>query len=90
MYPMQSDPDDRGPNVLFRYACRCTYIISMRKPFEAKFLHAQEAVEDVKSTAQRIGTAAESQATLNIALTGVCVAALLVAVLLVHRAGAGR
>lgn len=62
----------------------------MRKPFEAKFLRAAETVQDVRETSRRIGDAAESQATLNIALTAVCVTALLVAVLLVRDAGAGH
>lgn len=61
----------------------------MRKPFEAKFMQAHETVEDVRESARKIGDAAESQVTLNIALTAVCVAALLVAALLVH-SGAGR
>jgi hypothetical protein len=58
----------------------------MRKPFEAKFMRVQETVADVRETSRRVGNAAESQATLNIALTAVAVTALLVAVLLVHRA----
>lgn len=64
----------------------------MRKPFEDKFMQAHEAVEDVRESARKIGVAAESQVTLNIALTAVCVTALLVAALLVHgaRSGAGR
>ena len=67
------------------------YIIFMRKPFEAKIFSVRETAEDVRDTAQRIGAAAESQATLNIALTAVAVTALLVAVILVRgaaRAGA--
>ena len=63
----------------------------MRKPFEAKFMRVHETIEDARETSRRIGDAAESQATLNIALTAVCVTALLVAALLVHRAAeAGR
>jgi len=84
-------------NDLFRvrillYARRCTYIIFMRKPFEAKIMHAHETAEDVRATVRKVGQAAESQVTLNIALTGVCVAALLVACLLVRsqRTGAGQ
>lgn len=67
----------------------------MRKPFEAKFMHVQETVGDVRADVrkmgQSIGRAAHSQAQLNIALTGVCVAALLIAVILVRsqRTGAG-
>lgn len=64
------------------------YIFHMRKPFQAKFMHVQEAADDVQAAARKIGQAAEAQATLNIALTAVAVAALVVAVLLVH--GAGR
>lgn len=64
----------------------------MRKPFTSKVFDVKETVGDVRSTAQRIGSAAESQATLNIALTAVCVTALLVAALLVHHTAreAGR
>lgn len=61
----------------------------MRKPFSDKLLHVQETVEDVRTTSRRIGDAAESQATLNVALTGVCVCALLIALLLVRERGAG-
>lgn len=50
----------------------------------------QETVEDVRTTSRRIGDAAESQATLNIALTGVCVCALLIALLMAREVGAGR
>jgi CHASE3 domain sensor protein len=53
----------------------------MRKPFQAKILRVQETIEDARDASQRIGNAAESQATLNIALTAVCVTALLVALL---------
>jgi hypothetical protein len=56
----------------------------MRKPFTSKVFKVEETVGDVRATAQRIGTAAESQATLNVALTAVAVTALLVAALLVH------
>lgn len=69
------------------------YIFPMRKPFESKIFTVKETAEDVRETAQRIGAAAESQATLNIALTAVCVTALLVAVIVVRgaaRAGAGQ
>lgn len=64
----------------------------MRKPFEAKVSQAKETVADLRSMSQRVGNAAESQVTLNIALTAVCVTALLLAALLVHRAaeGSGR
>lgn len=53
----------------------------MRKPFQAKILRVQETIEDARDASQRIGNAAESQATLNIALTAVCVTALLVALI---------
>ncbi|NUR38824.1 MAG: hypothetical protein HOV73_01890 [Streptomyces sp.] len=39
-----------------------------------------ETVQDVRETSRRIGEAAETQATLNIALTSVAVTGLLVAV----------
>lgn len=39
---------------------------------------------EIRSAARKTGQAAETQAELNIALTGVCVAALLVACLLVR------
>lgn len=55
----------------------------MRKPFTAKITAVTEGVDDVREAARRIGDAAQSQATLNIALTGVAVAALLVCTLLV-------
>jgi len=60
------------------------YIFLMRKPFEAKFMRVQETVADVRETSRRVGNAAESQATLNVALTAVAVTALLVAVILVR------
>lgn len=60
----------------------------MRKLFDDKIMHAHETLTDtadeVRATAYKIGQAAESQAELNIALTGVCIAALLVACLLVR------
>jgi hypothetical protein len=71
------------PRILL-YARRCTYIIFMRKVFEDKIMHVHETAEDVRATVRKVGQAAESQITLNIALTGVCVAALLVACLLVR------
>lgn len=57
----------------------------MRKPFEAKISQARDAVDDVRSSAQQIGEAAHSQATLNIALTAVAVVGLLLAAYAVHR-----
>jgi hypothetical protein len=72
------------------YPHRCTYIIFMRKPFQAKIMSVHETVAGVRETSERIGDAAHSQATLNIALTAVCVTALIVAALLVHEAVAGR
>ncbi|KUM82381.1 hypothetical protein AQI94_41900 [Streptomyces pseudovenezuelae] len=71
------------------YAHRCKYIFFMRKPFEAKILRVQETIDDVSDTSRRIGNAAESQATLNIALTAVCVAALLVAMIVARGARGG-
>jgi hypothetical protein len=56
----------------------------MRKPFEAKFMHMHEGVDDAREAIRRIGDAAESQARLNIALTGVCCLALIAAILLVR------
>jgi hypothetical protein len=73
----------------FPYAHRCTYINSMRKPFEAKTMHVHETIGDVRESVRRVGDAAHSQATLNIAPTACCVAALLVASLLVHSARTG-
>ncbi|WP_298561357.1 hypothetical protein [Streptomyces luteogriseus] len=58
----------------------------MRKPFDDKVSQAKEAVADLRTVSQRVGQAAESQATLNIALTAVCCAALLVAALIVRGA----
>lgn len=74
------------------YADRCTYILCMRKIFEAEKMRVHETAEDVQAAARRIGEAAETQATLNIALTGVAVCALLIAVIVVRsqRTGAGR
>jgi hypothetical protein len=62
----------------------------MRKYLDIKNLDAKigGGVDDARAAAQAIGHAAESQATLNIALTGVCVCALLIAILAV-RSGAG-
>lgn len=57
------------------------YIIFMRKPFEDKIMRVHEIESDVRASVRKLGQAAESQATLNIALTGVCVAALLVAMI---------
>lgn len=62
------------------------YIYSMRKFLDAKILDFETTGRDVRDTAGKIGRAAESQARLNIALTAVAVAALLVAVLVVHDA----
>jgi hypothetical protein len=67
------------------------YIYRMRKYLDIKTLGIKETAGDVRDTARSIGAAAESQATLNIALTAVCVTALLVAVIVVRgaaRAGA--
>lgn len=52
----------------------------MRKPFEAKVFSVEKAADDVRVTAQRIGAAAETQATLNLALTAVCVALVVILV----------
>lgn len=52
----------------------------MRKIFDTKILPVHETVQDVRETSRRIGEAAETQATLNIALTSVAVTGLLVAV----------
>lgn len=60
------------------------YIYSMRKFLDAKILDIETTAGDVRDTAGKIGRAAESQARLNIALTAVAVAALLVAVLVVR------
>lgn len=67
------------------------YIIFMRKVFEAKTMHVHETVDDIRASVRKVGQAAHSQANLNIALTACCVAALLVAVLVVRsgRTGAG-
>lgn len=64
----------------------------MRKAFEDKIMRVHGISDDVRASVRKVGNAAESQATLNIALTGVCVAALLVACLLVRsaRTGAGH
>ncbi len=47
-------------------------------------MRVHEAADDVQAAARRIGEAAETQATLNIALTGVAVAALLMVAILVR------
>lgn len=54
-----------------------------------KIMHVHESVAEVRASARKVGDAAESQATLNIALTAVCVTALIVAALLVHGARTG-
>lgn len=56
----------------------------MRKPFEAKIMQMHETADDVRDSVRKVGDAAHSQASLNIALTAVCVAALLVAVIVVR------
>lgn len=60
------------------------------KDFRPKLSSVQRSVDEVRTSARKVGDAAESQATLNIALTAVCVAALLVAALLVHEVYRGR
>ena len=66
----------------------------MRKLFQDKVLKVEQTAEDVRATVRSVGDAAYSQASLNIALTAVCVTALIVAALLVHheqeKRGAGR
>ena len=47
-------------------------------------MRVHDAADDVQTAARKVGAAAESQATLNIALTGVAVAALLIAVIVVR------
>jgi hypothetical protein len=47
-------------------------------------MHMHEGVDDAREAIRRIGDAAESQARLNIALTGVCCLALIAAILLVR------
>lgn len=66
------------------------YIDLMMKAFGAKVFDAKNTVAEVRETSRRIGDAAETQATLNIALTAVCVAALLVAALLVNSTTRGQ
>lgn len=66
------------------------YIFFMRKILDVKNLDPAGTAKELRETAARVGAAAESQARLNIALTAVCVAALLVAVLTVRSAGAGQ
>jgi hypothetical protein len=56
----------------------------MRKPFSSKISAAHEAADEIRQNVRKVGDAAHSQATLNLALTAVCVTALLVAALLVH------
>jgi hypothetical protein len=62
----------------------------MRKILDVESLDAKigapvrETVTEVRTAAAKAGRAAESQATLNIALTAVAVCALLVAVLVVR------
>lgn len=43
-------------------------------------MRVHETVDDVQTAARRVGQAAEAQATLNIALTGLCLAALMIAI----------
>lgn len=54
------------------------------KNLDAKIGPVRDTVTEVRTAAAKAGRAAESQATLNIALTAVAVCALLVAVLLVR------
>lgn len=56
----------------------------MRKPFSAKIMRVQETVADVRETSQKIGSAAESQVTLNVALTAVAVTALMIALVVLQ------
>lgn len=54
-------------------------------------MHVHDSFTEVRASARKVGDAAESQATLNIALTAVCVTALIVACLLVAEVrGAGQ
>lgn len=67
----------------------------MRKLFDVKNLDAKigpvrDTVTEVRGAARQIGDAAETQATLNIALTAVCCCSLLIAALIVHGAARGR
>lgn len=67
----------------------------MRKLFDPKTLDVKigpvrDTVTEVRGAARQIGDAAESQATLNIALTAVCCCSLLIAALLVHSASRGQ
>lgn len=55
----------------------------MRKPFEAKIMHMHETADDIRAGVRKVSDAAQSQATLNIALTAVCCLALIVAVITV-------
>lgn len=80
--------NDLSHGRILRYARRCTYIHFMRTPFEAKIMQAHETIHevagDVRTATSKVGQAAETQAELNIALTAVCCAALLIACLLVR------
>lgn len=92
LYTDRRYPDDQRLQSLPYWSTEihaCTFFY-MRKPFEAKVSEAKAAVGDLRTVSHRVAAAAESQATLNIALTMVCCAALLVAVLAVQDAGAGR
>lgn len=60
------------------------YIFLMRKLFEPKIMSVQRTVSDVRETSRRIGEAAESQVTLNIALTAVSVTALMIALVVLQ------
>lgn len=61
----------------------------MRKVFEDKIMRVHETADDVRDTVRKVGDAAQAQATLSIALTGVCVVALLVALAALHAARTG-
>ena len=60
------------------------------KDFRTKVSNVPRSVDELRTSARKVGDAAESQVTLNIALTAVCVTALLVAALLVHEVYRGR
>lgn len=51
------------------------------KNLDAKIGPVRDTVTEVRESARKVGAAAESQATLNVALTCVCVSAMLIAVL---------
>lgn len=55
-------------------------------------MRVHEMSDDVRASVRQVSRAAESQARLNVALTGVAVAALLIAVIVVRsqRTGAGH